>query len=120
MREREREGANKPKKERAKKKAQKASETGKTKRERERERECVFLYLYNVCLRTTFYHTCTHLHIHGVEFQNVVRDRRVLGLIKVFVVHFQSQRIAYIRWEYGVVTMSRLLQIIGLFCKRDL
>jgi len=43
-----------------------------------------------------------------------MKDNYSLGIFGV------EGRISDFKWYYGVATISRLLKIIGLFCKRDI
>jgi len=86
-------------------------------RERQRERETIFTYC--ICRCNTYisdYKYMSLLQKSPIKETYILQKRLIIT--RILLIAATPQQILYSR--YAVATISRLLQIIGLFCKRAL
>jgi len=86
---------------------------------------CIFVYvcMYVCTCICTFINTCTRVNMHELSRSNHPKCGKC-GPHRKKAIHICvctcTYTYTYSRFAYGVATISRLLQIIGLFCKRAL
>ena len=73
----------------------------------------MYMYCIHICIYNTI--TCEYIYVYLYTYHIYTQEYKYdMFVACLFYVYIQ----VYAHIQYGVATISRLLQIIGLFCKR--
>jgi len=83
---------------------------------------CMYMYIH-ICIYTCMY---VYIYMAGKAEMNAYTNTYLYMYVYINIyicmqwIYTQTYICTYHRWWYGVATISRLIQLIGLFCKRAL